>query len=184
MRLFTSDYSFSAATLVSIFDDRVEFVTVGGLVKGITLDDVMLGVSVLRNQYLANIFYRLRLIEAYGTGILKINECYNDYAVKPVIEITSNAFKITLPNTNFCAEEQKVSNNSITGGFTSVTKKEERIRVVLELCRSKGSIVRSDIERVLSVFQSTAILLLRELIDDGVLIKKGKTKNLRYYKNK
>ena len=47
------------------------------------------------------------MIEAYGTGILKINECYNDYDVKPLIETTGNAFKITLPNTNFHAEEQK-----------------------------------------------------------------------------
>lgn len=178
------DYSFSSATLISIFEDRIEFVTIGGLVKGITLDDVKLGVSVLRNQYLANIFYRLGLIEAYGTGILKINECYDDYAVKPIIETTSNAFKITLPNTNFRAKEQKVLNNRKTSCFTSVTKKEERINAVLKLCRSKGSIVRSDIEMELGVSQSTAILLLRELTHDGVLIKKGKTKNLRYYENK
>lgn len=178
------DYSFSGAALVSIFEDRIEFVTIGGLVKGITLDDVKLGVSVLRNQYLANIFYRLRLIEAYGTGILKINECYDDYAVKPIIETTSNAFKITLPNTNFRAEKEKTPNTRKTSGFTSVTKREERMNAVLKLCRSKGSIVRSDIEMELGVSQSTAILLLRELTDDGVLIKKGKTKNLRYYENK
>lgn len=178
------DYSFSGATLISIFEDRIEFVTIGGLVKGIALDDVMLGVSALRNQCLANIFYRLRLIEAYGTGILKINECYDDYAVKPMIETTNNAFKITLPNTNFHAEEQKAPNNSKTSGSTSVTKKEERSNAVLELCRSKGSIVRRDVEMALGVSQSTAILLLRELTDDGVLIKKGKTKNLRYYENK
>ena len=178
------DYSFSSATLISIFEDRIEFVTIGGLVKGITLDDVKLGVSVLRNQYLANIFYRLRLIEAYGTGILKINECYEDYAMKPIIETTGNAFKITLPNINFYTEEQKVPNISKSGGSTGVIKKKERIQTVLELCRSKGSIVRRDVEIVLGVSQSTAILLLRELTDDGILIKKGKTKNLRYYENK
>lgn len=54
------DYSFSGATLISIFENRIEFVTIGGLVKGITLSDVELGVSVLRNQYLANVFYRLK----------------------------------------------------------------------------------------------------------------------------
>lgn len=178
------DYSFSGATLISIFEDRIEFVTIGGLVKGITLDDVKLGVSVLRNQHLANIFYRLRLIEAYGTGILKINECYDDYAVKPIIETTDNVFKVTLPNTNFHAKEQKTSNAHKMGVFTSVTKKEERINAVLELCRSKGAIVRSDVEMALGISQSTAILLLRELTNDGVLIKKGKTKNLRYYENK
>ena len=178
------DYSFSSATLISIFEDRIEFVTIGGLVKGITLDDVKLGVSVLRNQYLANIFYRLRLIEAYGTGILKINECYEDYAMKPIIETTGNAFKMTLPNINFYTEEQKVPNISKSGGSTGVIKKKERIQTVLELCRRKGSIVRRDVEIVLGVSQSTAILLLRELTDDGVLIKKGKTNNLRYYENK
>lgn len=178
------DYSFSGAALISIFEDRIEFVTIGGLVKGITLDDVKLGVSVLRNQYLANIFYRLRLIEAYGTGIFKINECYEDYTVKPVIETTDNAFKITLPNTNFCPEGQKVWNISKADNFTSINKKEERIAIVLELCRRKGFIVRSDVENALGVSQSTAILLLRELVDDGVLMKKGRTKKLRYYENK
>lgn len=178
------DYSFSGATLISIFEDRIEFVTIGGLVNGITLDDVKLGVSVLRNQYLANIFYRLRLIEAYGTGILKINECYNDYVVKPIIETTGNAFKVTLPNTNFHADDQKILNIPKIGGSTSAAKKEKRIHTVLELCRSKGSIVRSDVEIALGISQSTAILLLRELVKDGVLTKKGKTKNLRYYENK
>ena len=174
------DYSFSGATLISIFEDRIEFVTIGGLVKGITLDDVKLGVSVLRNQHLANIFYRLRLIEAYGTGILKINECYDNYDVKPSIETTDNAFKITLPNTNFHTEEPKVLTVPKTSGSTSVTKKGERIRAVLDLCRSKGFIVRRDVEMTLGVSQSTAILLLRELTDDGVLIKVGKAKKIRY----
>lgn len=55
---------------------------------------------------------------------------------------------------------------------------------VLKLCHSKGSNIRNDVETTLGVSQSTAILLLRELTNDGVLIKKGKTKNLRYYENK
>lgn len=178
------DYAFSAPTLISIFEDRIEFVTIGGLVKGITLEDVKMGISVLRNQHLANIFYRLRLIEAYGTGILKINESYDDYSAKPLIETTSNAFKITLPNSNFHAEERKPQKIGKTGGATSMSKKENRINTVLELCRSKGSISRTDVEAALSISQSTSILLLRELVEDGILIKKGKAKNLRYYENK
>ena len=43
------DYAFSASTLVSIFEDRMEFVSVGGLVDGIALEDVLLGLSVCRN---------------------------------------------------------------------------------------------------------------------------------------
>ena len=93
------EYSYSSSTLISVFDDKIEIVTIGGLTKGLNEDDIMLGVSILRNRNLANIFYRLKLIEAYGTGIPKIIESYNEYNVKPKIEISSNAFKITLPNT-------------------------------------------------------------------------------------
>ena len=178
------DYSYRSPTLISIFEDRMEFVTIGGLVKGITLDDVKLGVSVLRNQYLANIFYRLKLIEAYGTGILKINECYEDYKVKPIIETTDNAFKITLPNRNFHEDQNSHLYAVQHGGAPSMSKKESRIHDVLKLCRSQGSIVRTDVESSLNISQSTAILLLRELVKDGVLIKKGKGKNIRYFENK
>ena len=66
------DYGFQASALISIYEDRIEFVSVGGLVSGIDLEDIMMGISVCRNQNLANVFYRLQLIEAYGTGIRKI----------------------------------------------------------------------------------------------------------------
>lgn len=178
------DYSFGGSTLISIFEDRMEFVTIGGLVKGITLEDVKLGISVLRNQNLANVFYRLRLIEAYGTGILKIIESYDDYDTKPVIETTGNAFKITLPNSNFHLEHQAPQRVKRNSGATSADKKERRIHAILALCRANGSFVRADVEASLGVSQSTAILLLRELVDDGVLVKKGKGKNLRYFENK
>jgi predicted HTH transcriptional regulator len=34
--------------LISIFDDHIEFTSIGGLVKGITFDDMILGISVKR----------------------------------------------------------------------------------------------------------------------------------------
>lgn len=178
------DYSFSGSTLISIFEDRIEFVSIGGLVKGITLEDVKLGVSVLRNQHLANVFYRLRLIEAYGTGILKINESYDEQTIKPAIETTNNAFKITLPNSNYHAESRKSPNVIKASHNTMADKKENRITTVLNLCRAQGSVVRTDVEAALGISQSTAILLLRELVNDGVLIKKGYGKRLRYYERK
>ena len=78
------DYAFSASTLISIFTDRIEFVSIGGLPKGITYEDILLGVSVPRNPRLANIFYRLRLIEAFGTGIPKIKGSYQGQAAQDV----------------------------------------------------------------------------------------------------
>lgn len=181
------DYSFRSPTLISIFDDRMEIVTIGGLVRGISLNDILLGVSVARNQNLANVFYRLRLIEAYGTGILKINENYDEYNVNPVIETTDNAFKITLPNTNYRKEEysfhpasQKVQ-EEIRYMPAVDAAKEERIGAVIQLCRKNGYVVRKDVENELKISQATAILLLRDLTRDGVLVKSGAARNVRYY---
>lgn len=170
------DYSFSAPTLISIFDDRIEFVTIGGLVRGLTFDDIMLGISALRNQNLANVFYRLKLIEAYGTGILKINECYADCAVKPQFEVTDNAFKITLPNINYTGERKIVT----TAAPLKVTDKANRQEILLRLAEKQGYIVRKDVEAELNVSQATAILILRDMVEKGLLIKEGSGKQQKY----
>lgn len=61
--------------------------------------------SILRNKNLANVLYLLKLIEAYGTGLLKIKESYEKYLVDPKIEISDNVFKITLANTMYGAKD-------------------------------------------------------------------------------
>jgi hypothetical protein len=60
----------------------------------------MSGYSACRNPSLAAVFYRLQLIEAYGTGILKVFESYEAASRQPKIEITPNVFKMILPNLN------------------------------------------------------------------------------------
>ena len=159
------DYSFSDSTLISIFDDRIEFVSIGGLVRGITFNDMMLGISVARNKNLANAFYRLTLIEAYGTGVPKIIRNYEKYAVKPHIEVSDNAFKITLPNTNEISKKIPLSENECT---------------VMELFNSGESIVRKEIELALSVSQPMAVRILRRLVDKGEIRTVGGGKNTRY----
>ncbi len=147
------------------------------------VDDIMLGVSVLRNQYLAAVFYRLKLIEAYGTGILKINECYADSAVKPSIVTASNSFKIILPNINYGKENHDGKEEIKKYEYVQMvdTKKDERTDVVVALCQKNGFVVRKDIESTLHISQSTAILLLRKMTAKGILVKRGAARNLRYY---
>ena len=173
------DYSFSGSTLISIFEDRIEFVTIGGLVRGISLDDIMLGVSALRNQNLANIFYRLNLIEAYGTGMLKINECYEGCSAQPQIDASSNAFKITLPNMNYSGVNAG-QNAPQNAPVRFVAPKEEREGIITRLFDSRDYIVRRDVESALNISQASAILVLREMVDSGKLVKEGGGKYLRY----
>jgi len=83
---------------ISIYEDKIEVSSPGGLPSGISEKEYLNGqISQLRNPILANIFFRLKYIEMFGTGIRRINESYKYYAVKPAFEIFENSIKITLP---------------------------------------------------------------------------------------
>ena len=173
------DYSISSSTLISIFDDRIEIITIGGLVRGVSFEDIMLGVSVLRNQHLANVFYRLKLIEAYGTGMLKINESYADFGVRPKIEVTDNAFKITLPNVNY-GKSNHSKHGPIKNKPTVTVSIDDRENTIIGLFEEMDTIIRKDVEMALGVSQATAVLILRDLVNKGILKKEGGGKYLRY----
>lgn len=166
------DYSFSASILISVYDDRVEFVSVGGLPSGIALEDILLGLSVCRNPKLAAVFYRLNLIEAYGTGMPKILKAYAGSGVKPKIEVSSNAFKITLPNRNSATRD-------LTAVSDTTKSKEEQILAWIE---ANGHVVRSDVDALLHVSQATANRILKRMVADGLLRQEGRGRGTRYKK--
>lgn len=83
---------------VSMFDDRIEVVSPGGLPSGITAEEYFSGkLSVLRNRNLANVFYRLGFVEIFGTGITRIKQLYEEGLIKPDFEVSENAIRIVLP---------------------------------------------------------------------------------------
>lgn len=166
------EYSFRASTFISLYADRLEFTSIGGLVSGVSLNDITMGISVCRNTKLANVFYRLELIEAYGTGIIKIMEAYEGTGMTPQIEASDNAFKIILPNLNAMPESARKMQ-----GKPAVGTPEER---VIALAKQRGFVTRKEIEILLDMGQSSCGRLLKKMIDNGLLIQEGKGKNVHY----
>ena len=160
------EYGFSASTLISIFDNRIEFVSIGGLARGISQSDILLGISIARNKKLADVFYRLHLIEAYGTGMPKIIEAYREYGLEPHIEISDNAFKITLPNTNTAVKGTKVE----------LTENEQGVLSVLK----EGIKSRPEIQKALGFSQTTTIVAIAALLDKGLIEKVGNGNKTKY----
>ena len=98
---------------VSMFDDRIEIISPGGLPFGITEDEYLSGkLSVLRNRNLANVFYRLGFVEIFGTGITRIKQLYEEGLKQPDFEVSENTIKIVLPvfekNLNLTEDERKI----------------------------------------------------------------------------
>lgn len=183
------DYGIPGPILISLFDDRLELLNVGGLVSTLTYDDIILGVSVPRNPGLANIFYRLGLIEAYGTGILKINQCYSDITIKPRIEISDHAFKVTLPNVNhiYVTTSEIYSQPDMISDQTGEYNKKQAVlnareQIVLELLESKTAISRKEVDAALQVSQPISTAVLKDMIQKGVVEVEGKGRSTRYKK--
>lgn len=167
--LIHREYSFRASTLISIFEDRIEFTSIGGLVFGVTQSDIIMGISVCRNEKLANIFYRLELIEAYGTGIRKILDAYAQSGRMPRIETSDNAFKIILPNLNTFVKK------AIT-----TDKYNDSSEKVLQLVKQQGFVMRKEVEHLLGIGQTSSGRILRQLVDQGLLIQVGNGRTTRY----
>ena len=171
------DYSFRASTLISIYDDRIEFVSIGGLLPGLEFDDLMMGVSVCRNPHLANVFYRLQLIEAYGTGMKKIMGAYANALVQPKIKTTNNAFKIILPNVNFTPKAAEVHKDFEKAADLALYSNEEK---VLQFLREHLMITRKETQTLLEVSQSTAGRILKAMVDSGRIKQIGGSRTTRY----
>ena len=97
---------------ISMYEDKIEVSSPGGLPSGISEKEYLNGqISQLRNPILANIFFRLKYVEMFGTGIRRINESYKKFTVKPNFEIFENSIKITLPITKtelFLTTDEKI----------------------------------------------------------------------------
>ena len=158
------DYSFSGSTFINLYSDRLEMISLGGLVSGLSLEAAMLGASQPRNEKLAALFYRMKLIEAYGTGISKIISCYKGLTVQPKFENVEGAFRVVLPNIHakvLSAEEQKYL-------------------PILRLFEKQKEITRSDVEESLGSGTTHAINILKEMLDKDLIRKVGNGRLTRY----
>ena len=171
------DYSFRASTLISIYDDRIEFVSIGGLLPGLELDDLMMGISVCRNPHLANVFYRLQLIEAYGTGMKKIMGAYATAPVQPKITVTNNTFKIVLPNVNATPKAEETPKEIEKATALVSNPNEEK---VLRFLTEHQAITRKETQALLDVSQSTAGRILKAMVDNGQVKQLGGSRTTRY----
>lgn len=165
------EYSFGASTLINIYEDRMEFVSLGGIVSGISLEAVMLGVSQSRNEKLADVFYRLRLIEAYGTGIQKIFSNYEKYGIKPIFKTEIGVFLVVLPNVHFAVEEKINEKEQL-----KLPEEYEEILAFLET----GTKSRREIQEYIKVSQTKIITILKKLQKLNLIEKVGKGKNTEY----
>ena len=93
-----ADYSQRGAPIrVALFDDRLEVENPGLLPFGLTVADLPLGVSKLRNRVIGRVFHELGLVEQWGSGVQRmIASCRDAGLSAPVLEEIGIRFRVTL----------------------------------------------------------------------------------------
>ena len=127
------DYRDSSASIIKIFDDRIEFYNPGKLYDEITVQDLLSGnyTSKSRNKLIAKIFKEVGMIERYGSGIMRVRKICKDYGVKePNFYEMHNGFQVVLYNEKIIvAENVTVNNENVTVNNENVTVNEGNVTV-------------------------------------------------------
>ena len=171
------DYSFSGSIIVNVNEKEIEFISLGGLLPGLSPDDIRSGISQPRNKALAEVFHRLRLIESYGTGIRRIFGLYSECPLQPRIEVTPNTFKIVLPNMNVASSVVYDSSVSANNPFVSerpapyTTGQMQRI---VDFINEKGKITDPEIEALLGLKKTRAFTIAKRMRDMGLIEAVGR----------
>lgn len=147
---------------ISMLPDRIEIASPGSLPAGLTVDEYLGGrISLLRNPILANVFFRLRYIEKFGTGVLRINEAYSGFERRPSFDVRTESIVVTLPVVNelHMSKDEKTVMAAIPGNVT---------------------LSRLEIESRTGFSKDKTIRILNVLLGKGSLAKHGDGRGTRY----
>lgn len=162
------DYSFSGSIIINVNDKYIEFISIGGLLSGLSAEDIRSGISQPRNRNLAEIFHRLKLIESYGTGIRKIFNLYRECSTQPEIEVTANSFKLILPNMNVAGVDNTVLTKTENFNLTP------QMKIVLEYLSEYGEISEEELQELLNIKRTRAYLVARQMCEANLIIATGR----------
>ena len=155
--------------LVSIYSDRIEILSHGGLPHNQTKEQFYQGISKPRNEKLMRIFLNMGIVEHTGHGIPTIISEYG----KEAFEITDSYIKVIIPFNKTVLEKQNVGLNV---GLNLTDTENEVISLLLlnsnhtALSISKEiNLSKRTIERVLASLQKKVQLkeLVRKKWEDG-----------------
>ena len=158
-------WDINANIRISMFDDRMEISSPGGLPSGISEDEYLnSSISTLRNPILGNVFFRLHYIEMFGTGIKRIIESYENCQIKPQFKIKDNSITVVLPTL------------SSTASVTSDGRK------VLDLLNGGIRYSSSEIATKMNWSKDKTIRVMNVLVESGYAVKYGTGRSTKYSK--
>lgn len=158
-------YDINGAVQISMYEDRIEVLSPGGLPEGMSETAFLYSrLSLPRNLTIAEVFHRLQIIEKFGTGIDRIRGEYANWANQPEFQVTDSHINVVLPVIDYEAHADEPT---------------FREQIILLLSR-EGAKSRAEIEFVTGYKRSWVLNELKGLVEEGVLETVGRGRNTMY----
>lgn len=157
------DWDSPGSIQVSMFDDYIRITSPGGLTDSMSEEDYLeSAISRLRNPIIGNVFFRLRFIERYGTGVQRIIAAYQSSKRKPTFKVSDTSIEVVLP----------IFEQNLTGISEDAIKVYELIR--------RGVVKTSTLVEVSGYGKTKIMKHIRELLAQGYITRMGSSRSTWY----
>ena len=186
------NYLDDACVQVSLFDDRLEVTSPGGLCYGLTLNEALSGRSRQRNRVIAEVFNQMGLIESWGNGLRSIcNEAQSYGLPEPEFVEMPDTFRVNLfrkpsdSNIEIRTESStetgiNTENNTETDINTEIRTETEISDRILQLIESEPTITLSKLAKSIKTTVGRIRGALDKLRENGIVQHEGAQKNGRW----
>ena len=151
--------------MISVFSNRIEILSRGGLPSNQTLESFYNGESKPVNIKLAEIFLQLHLSEQFGRGVKTITDAYG----KDAYEIKGNSIVVKIPFNRIKAEEQKVENKK------GIKLTNNRIQIINEM-KNNPNVTSSQLSTLLGISETATEKNIRFLRENKYIERVGSNK--------
>ena len=176
------DYNRTGAPIMFyIYDDRVEIISPGGLVSGVTLDNIGTKHEA-RNRNICNIFHETKDMEKLGMGIDKMRKSMREYGLlEPEFKLYDESFAVIFygPRENILDLVSSIPENRKID-LIDLGLNDRQIKALTIMVNDKKVFTNPSYQKTFEVSKSTAARDLKALSEYGLILKLKKGKNTRY----
>lgn len=164
---------------MAIYKDRVEIYNPGAFPEGYDPQDFIDKAErpIRRNPKIARILYYSKDIESFGTGLKRIADACETANVRYEFRKMKSGFVVCFYR---AAEKNSKSTDKVRIKIDELNPNQIKI---IEFLLDEKKITNKDVQQLLGVKESRALKIIREMVNIGVITKRGKLKSSYYILN-
>ena len=171
------------AIKVAFLDQTIEIESPGGLMPHLTVEDMVQGVSVIRNPAIARVFLEMGLIEKWGTGLPRAIQALTDAGLPaPEFKELPISLRVIVHIKNHDVTPETSSPANVPRGVTTdvprdvTTALSDSEQQVLSLLRTGGSAPARELAAETGLSDRQIKRILVRLADQGFIMREGSTR--------